>query len=86
MGGDDPRALSDDEYVLAINAGSSSLKCALFQWVGTALRNGGYPTEPSVSLPALERLHLEAGPGTESRTAAGLQGLLERHSIGETEL
>ncbi len=83
MGGDDPRALSDDEYVLAINAGSSSLKCALFQWVGTTLRNGGYPTESSVSLPALERLHLEAGPGTESRTAAGLQGLLERHSIGE---
>lgn len=81
MGGDDPGAGLNGEYVLAVNAGSSSLKCTLFQTSLNAGGNGADEPQTSVSLKALERLHLETGAGAESRTAAHLQELLDRHAI-----
>ncbi len=82
MGGDDPGAGHKGEYVLAVNAGSSSLKCTLFQTSRNAGGNGAGQPPQTVALKALERLHLETGAGAESRTAAHLQELLDRHSIG----
>ena len=75
MGGNDPGGGRKGKFVLAVNAGSSSLKAALFQAVETA--------GATLSLQRLERLHLESDSGTEASPVGGLQALLERHSIGD---